>query len=130
MYTITEYKAIESKTFICMASKLLLFHISSFKSVKRCFTLAVYHHICIFSQPALVNLLLVFDSVMFCSVSVTFPVVLLQQVAKWSRNLPKSEALLDNTFSCQKNRHLNHFNAGPPFSKSERSGGNRNVPNR
>ena len=85
-----------------MASKPLYFNISSSRTVERCFTLAVNHHICIFSQPPLVNLLFVFDSVMFCFVSVTFPVVLLQPVTKWSTNLPKSEALLDKTFSRQK----------------------------
>lgn len=112
MYTITECTAVESKPFICMASKPLYFNISSSSTVQRCFTLAVNYHIWIFSQPPLVNLLFVFDPVMFSSVSVTFPVVW----KKWSINLPKSEALLDNTFSRQK---INTSMLTLPFSKSE-----------
>ena len=100
MYTITQCYELELKTCICIASKLLYFHISSSITIKSCFTLGVCRHICIFSKS--VNLLFLFDSVAFCYVSllfslpvclayvsVTFSVVLLQPVAKWSKHLQK-----------------------------------------
>ena len=75
MYTITECNEVEFKTFFCIASKLLYFHISNSDTVKSCFTLVVGLHICIFSES--VNLLFLFDSVAFCSVSLSlFPACL------------------------------------------------------
>ena len=70
MYTITECSEVESKTFICIAEKLLYFYISNSITVKSCSILGFCRHICIFSQSA--NLLSLFDSVIFRSVSLSF----------------------------------------------------------
>ena len=83
-----------------MNETFTIFQISSSITVESCFS---------YSQS--VNLLFLFDSVMFCSVSLSFflhvcnvnvshcyvSVVFLQPVAKWSIHLPKSEVFLDNT---------------------------------
>ena len=75
-----------------------IFQISSSVTVESCFS---------YSQS--VNLLFLFDSVMFCSVSLSFfqhvcvvnvSVVFLQPVAKWSiHQVPNSKVFLDNTLS-------------------------------
>ena len=68
MYTICN--EVESKRYLYCHKTAILSHFKLYNNVGSCCTLAVCRHICIFSQS--VNSLFLFDSVMFCSVLLSF----------------------------------------------------------
>ena len=103
MHAINECNELEFEPFILYCYRTALpSHFKLYSCRVLCFTLAVCRDICIFSQSVHFTLLVRFCHVLFCFVvifflyacvvyvSVTFSVVLLQPVAKWSIHLPNS----------------------------------------